>query len=505
MLALTTLAPRAAAEERYAIVIGANRGEVDEAVLRFAERDAQRVGDVLGRLGGVAPEDLLTLLSPDRGGLERALSGFKTRIRDPREAVLVVYYSGHADAQTLHLGGSKLSFSELKAGIRGLGVGVSVLVLDACRSGGIMRQKGGKQVKAFDFAVQDELASQGMAIITSSAETEDAQESDRLEGGVFTHHFVTGLIGAADASKDEKVSLAEAYRYAYEQTLAATSTSDVVQHPSYAFDVTGQHEVVLTQLGDLASRALLRFDDPGRYLVLDHRGGVVAELGAATATEISLAPGGYLVRRREPDAVYERAVRLEAGVVRPLAADDFTRVPFRHAVRKGYGLVERRALSLGLDTEGASALFGSGLMGFVAIAGQVDWADLAVRTRLRFGWSQPDHTTLDASQSLLGVDVGIYHLFDVGAHGVGFGLRAGADWLAQRFETTGDAPDVNQIIGRVGPFGRVELALGGSIALQLDVGVEVYVLDVAGAPGSRSEVAARVLPTATLGLAFALR
>ena len=51
---------------------------------------------------------------------------------------------------------------------------------------------------------------QGLALLTSSAANEDAQESDALKGSFFTHHFVSALLGAADADGDGKVTLEEA-------------------------------------------------------------------------------------------------------------------------------------------------------------------------------------------------------------------------------------------------------------------------------------------------------
>ena len=488
--------------DRYAIVIGANRGEPDEVALRYAEQDARRIGEVLVDLGGVAAEDLLVMASPDVAAVTRALSNFKARIRTGTGATLFVYYSGHADAETLHLAGQRLPFRELKRLVAALGADATVFVMDACKSGGILR-KGGTPTKAFDFVVQDEIATRGVAVITSSAENEDAQESDRLQGGVFTHHLVAGLIGAADTSGDARVSLAEAYRYAYEQTVITTSTSAIVQHPTYSFDVRGRDEIVMTDLSPARQRGVLRLVDAGLYVIL--RGasgrGVVAELNARRDTHITLDPGSYLVRRREPSAVFERVVIIAGGATTKLATDELERVAFRHAVRKGYDLTARRALSLGADVELSSALFGEGTMWLGAIGVQLDWADIAVRGRARFGYSEPA-TRLDVRQYLFGVDLGIYHLFDVADHGMGFGLRAGLDWLAQRFETTGLAPDVDQLVGRVAPVVRFELALGGVFALQLDLGVELYLLEVDDGDGARFD--ARVLPTGTLGVSVSL-
>ncbi|MFO0751606.1 MAG: hypothetical protein U1F43_38965, partial [Myxococcota bacterium] len=297
------------------------------------------------------------------------------------------------------------------------------------------------------------------------------------------------------------------------QTLAATSASTIVQHPTYAFEVQGRKEIVLTTLDTAPGRARLALEDAGHYLVFERFGGheIVAELEARAGTQLSLPHGMYLVRRREPASIYERELALAPDVTTSLALSDMQQVPFRSAVRKGYGLTERRALSLGAGVEVAGpVLAGTGLVFLGALGAQLDLADIALQARFRYGRNLGVANDLVAEQhGLLGVDLGVFHLFDLGPHGLGFGLRGGLDWLAQRFSGAGRAPPVDQVIGRVGPFARLELALGGRVTLTLDVGLEAYVmalapdLDGSGASGGDT-VGARVVPTGNLGLSLSL-
>jgi uncharacterized caspase-like protein len=100
-----------------------------------------------------------------------------------------------------------------------------ILIVDACRSGSLTRVKGGTPAPPFDVHVRGSDGSEGAAFLTSSAANEDAQESDALQGSFFTHYLVSGLLGAADSDGDRRVSLSEAYAYAYEGTLRASSRS----------------------------------------------------------------------------------------------------------------------------------------------------------------------------------------------------------------------------------------------------------------------------------------
>ena len=65
LLALLLACPASAATVRYALVVGADRGDDQDGPLGYAERDASRVADVLTRMGGVSPENLVLLRAPD--------------------------------------------------------------------------------------------------------------------------------------------------------------------------------------------------------------------------------------------------------------------------------------------------------------------------------------------------------------------------------------------------------------------------------------------------------
>jgi hypothetical protein len=140
--------------ERFAVIVGNNRGAEDETPLRYAETDAARVYDVLRQLGDFSPLNVLLLRGQDASTVRGGLLAINERIRDTlstpdTQAVLVVYYSGHADAAALHLRGSELPFSELRQLTRGSPANFRLVVLDACRSGSLTRVKGARRVPPF--------------------------------------------------------------------------------------------------------------------------------------------------------------------------------------------------------------------------------------------------------------------------------------------------------------------------------------------------------------------
>src|SRR5207253_2498641 len=113
-----------------------------------------------------------------------------------------------------------LDYGALRKAIEAVPADVRVAVLDSCASGAFARSKGGQFLPAFLSDASSQV--RGQAILTSSSETEVAQESDRIGSSFFTHHLLAGLRGAADTSHDGRVTLNEAYQYAYDETLSRT-------------------------------------------------------------------------------------------------------------------------------------------------------------------------------------------------------------------------------------------------------------------------------------------
>jgi len=132
---IATVTPASAAVTRYALVFGNDAGDRDEARLRYAERDADRFAGVLGDLGGFAPANITILHGADADTTRAALIALNDRIRTngPNESMLVVYYSGHADADALHLGTSMLPLPQLEQLVRGSSATFRLLILDSCR------------------------------------------------------------------------------------------------------------------------------------------------------------------------------------------------------------------------------------------------------------------------------------------------------------------------------------------------------------------------------------
>jgi hypothetical protein len=504
ILLLCSLA--AAAERRFAVVIGSDGGDAGEVQLHFAESDAARTARVLTELGGVAPEDLVVLAHPDaarvRATFARLRDRVATELGDDR-AMLVVYYSGHADATDLHLGGTRLPLTELEGLVSGIRADARVLVLDACRAGELTRARGAVPADPFTIVVQDRLTIDGLAIITAAAAGEDAQESDRLQGGVFTHHFLAGLEGAADVSEDRRVTLTEAYRYAYDRTIATTSVAPTLQHPSLALDLRGRDDIVLTRLDDPGRGAWLRLATAGEYLVFDPHGqALILEATVPAGGTLALPAGRYLVRRRTPSRLYEAAVTMNAGQIVALGEADLDAVPVGQATRRGGRGHTAFAVGAGGGVRGPIATDDPATPE-ASLGVRVETRTVSLYVRARGTSAAWDTDILNLTQREIGGDLSALKLVDLGAFSLGAGVDVGGAAVLQTFETYGQAPERTSAIGWVGSVGRAEWSPHPRIVIGAEIGVDATLTRTeAETFVAAPSLGARVVPRGGLDAAF---
>jgi hypothetical protein len=277
---------------RFALVIGSNNGATIREQLRYAARDAETIADVLRQLGGVNQVDLTLLSEPDSRALDRAFDQLSERVQGERKRgqriELVVYYSGHADESGILIGGSHYEYGRLRQRIRDVPADVHIAIVDSCASGSFTRMKGGTRMPPFLRDSSNQVS--GFAFLSSSSADEDAQESDRIGASFFTYFFVSALRGAADRNHDGKITLGEAYQFAYEQTLGRTqNTAHGPQHPAYDMHLSGTGDVVITDLRSTESALVLPAALRGRVTVVDESGRVVVELTKDAGDPLSLA------------------------------------------------------------------------------------------------------------------------------------------------------------------------------------------------------------------------
>lgn len=330
---------------RFALFIGQNEGGEGTRPLLYARDDAKRMRDIFLRLGGVKPEDALLLLDESVDQVLTSLGELERRVGEARSrgerTTMLFYYSGHAQGGALRLGATQLPLESLKVRLAHSPADMRVGFLDACRSGALTRVKGVRRAPAFEVETDATRQAKGLVILTSSASDEDSQESDLIGASYFSYHLSTGLLGSADSGGDGRVTLSEAYAWAYERTLASTADSAAgPQHPTFSFDLAGNGDLVLTDVAARREGLRIPASAPfGPYFIIDPRGVVVAEAVKVEAERlVALAPGRYTIKRRLGDRLRVGTVDVEAGQVATVDELGFRDAKFSDDPVKGTGI-----------------------------------------------------------------------------------------------------------------------------------------------------------------------
>ncbi len=450
MLSLLTASPAVAeGVRRFAVLAGNDDGGEGTRPLLYARDDARKLHDILVRLGGVRADDAALVLNGSSDDFLRALAEAERRSQEARQrgerTALIVYYSGHAKDGALRLGDSQLPFAALKNRLTQAPADVRVGIFDACQSGAMTRRKGVRRAPEFAIEAVAAQDARGLVLLTSSAADEDSQESDLIGGSYFSHHLASGLLGDADHSRDGRVSLSEAYAYAYERTVADTAESSAgAQHPTYSYDFQGNGDLVLTDLVDRREGLLFPADAPtGAWFVVDARGFVVAEVWKQAEAEkrIAVPPGKYRVKRRLEDRLRVGEVHVAGGRMTRIEESQLRDASFSDDPVKGPGRFRPPRSS---------------------------WSFAFVGTYQSF-FDGPDRRDLFPSASLAGVEANIHNFlrrdwllgFDIALGGSRAALQLEGLHLPYRFSelTVGTSITAEWPLGRWVPYAGTRLAL----------------------------------------------
>lgn len=510
-------AARAMPDDTWIVAIGNNRGDADEVGLLYAERDVGELVEVLRTQGGVSSGRVRVLRDEDADTVRRSLLEVNAAIRarlsqERRPTALIVLYSGHADAQALHLRGTHLSLEELRGIISGSPAALRLLVVDACRSGAMTRVKGVKDAPEFALRLDDRIEAEGVAIITSSTAGEASQESDRLRGSFFSHHLINALRGAADRDGDGRVTLSEAYSYTYTQTLRSSGRTLALQHPTYSYDVKGSSDLVLTALSGVGkSSARLRLAGAAQYLITDSRegGAVVAELAASRDRALVALPAGrYFVQQRGNHEYREYQLALAAGAEQDLGALPHRVVRYDQLVRRRGGV---RAYAHGLTAllggRGGS-LPGEGPTLQPVLSYHVDLPWLSAGARLRGSTLRSDGEDLARRHSEVGLGLSLQRYVDLPWLSLSFGLLIEGVYHVQQFYDAARVTTTGHALGMgFGGLFSAERHLGRGLALRVEAGPLALVQprgEVEGGAPARQSVGAVATWWLAGGLAWRL-
>jgi len=335
----TASASAASAEPvRILVSAGSKVGLPAERPLKFAGADATRVRDVVVSLGGVRPEHAFVLNEPSRAQLFAALDRAKAEAAKHKteEVTLLFYFSGHGDRDAIHLGDDRVLVTELSAKLGEVPAGLRIAVTDACRA---TRDKGFTAEEPFAITATNVPQASGQVWLHASSDGEAAQESDELQGAIFTHSWLNGLRGAADANGDARVTLDESFAFAHSQTLIRSAkSSGVLQKPEAVVSLREASPVVLTQTAArLATLSLPQGKDTHFLVYSAGAKSVLSEVWSSPERRLTLRlpPGRYVVQRRHGALGAAAQVAIGEGEQRALEDREFMPASLEALAKKG--------------------------------------------------------------------------------------------------------------------------------------------------------------------------
>ncbi len=281
------------------------------------------MADVLTRVGRFAPGDVHLLLDPRPEALFEVLDS-AAQVAKTEESLLLFYYSGHSDGQSVFPHGEALALGELRSRIDRVGARVRVGILDTCRGGSWTQAKGlsvGPPLDPIDLMT---MSTEGTALVSSSSGFENAHEADAVQGSFFTHYLAAGLLGAADRTGDGSITLQEAFEYARVFTIRDSALlAPTPQHPSFELSLRGRQDVILAQLDSVQSGLeVTQTRGPLEIIQLSSGVAIVEIPAGGQHLRIALPPGGYVVRKVADGQTYSKEIEIPVGASTAVAEGD---------------------------------------------------------------------------------------------------------------------------------------------------------------------------------------
>ena len=337
-----------AVEDRYLLVVGVNRSDVEGVDhLRYADDDAARFYELLAP-GATEARLLVTFdassaplyphlmedaTTPTRANLERAIAELYASMRaaqeDGRRTTLHVLFSGHGaltnDVESpsayLALADSRWTRDDMLGQIIEPQVAdYTHVIVDACNAFFLVQGRGWVDDAVDDADVEravDAYVGFGdvlnhhprVGVMLSTAGAQEVFEWGQYQAGVFSHQLRSALVGAADVDADGLLTYDEVVAY-----IAAANSA--VRNPEARISATasapGQNPgLPLIALDQLGAGAVLELPSgsEAHYVFEDERGLRYADVTTAGDRDLQvvLGRGGrddvvYYVQRGEQEA-----------------------------------------------------------------------------------------------------------------------------------------------------------------------------------------------------------
>lgn len=317
------------AKSCYGLVVGiGGYGDKRISPLSFTSNDARSFYDLLIDPKRAAfPKENVKLLLDDeatRFHIEDAISGWLFEHSSP-DSTVVIFFAGHGgtepdktqqevdgvakyllpwDTNKDNLFASAISTNKFSELLKTVAAKRQVIFLDACHSGGVV-SKGARDIGVDPYA---HLAQgEGRLMIAAAKANQLSYEVPELGHGIFTHHLLEALQGAADYNGDGQVTALEVFRYLQEKVpQTAREMARSHQEPLLQGDAISQDITLTVDAAALARRDAERARaEEARRMQLSTRSVKLTELTHAGEMPLAVAQEGLALLTSEPGKLSE--------------------------------------------------------------------------------------------------------------------------------------------------------------------------------------------------------
>lgn len=223
----------AMAGRTYVLVAGVSSYSDTSANLPTTTNDAKRIAELMRK-----HSDDVSLITSRYATKEKLLA----KLREISTAAnsddrIVFYFSGHGNKGCILPYDLKpLYYTEIIDILAASKASVKMVFVDACMSGSATKVGETGNWK-------EKLTSGNIVFMTASRAEEISVADNILTAGWFTHAFLKGAKGLADADKDRKITVLELFTYIYNDVV---NRSEKKQHPQLIATKKHQKDVVLS-------------------------------------------------------------------------------------------------------------------------------------------------------------------------------------------------------------------------------------------------------------------
>ena len=224
-------------KDAYALIVGISTyKDAKIPKLNYTTHDAQAIFDLLVNpdMAGFKKENIKFFLDDEATlfNIKDAISNwlFKNAKED---SMVFIFFAGHGgieedrfgiekdnlakyllpyDADFDNFFASALSNSDFNKLLLSIKSKRLVVFMDSCYSGGVSERKA-RDVKIVEDPYEKMAEGEGRLVIAASQPDQRSFEDKNLSHGIFTHHLIEALSGAADSDKDGYVKAMEVYKY----------------------------------------------------------------------------------------------------------------------------------------------------------------------------------------------------------------------------------------------------------------------------------------------------